>query len=202
MLERENFNAIRVKDVEGAFDEALARKPQLLLVDLPLVGMSSKDVFERATNTRTPMIVLSEVSDEEEKSCLLDRGADDYVVKPFSHRELLARIRAVLRRTSASHETTARFGEVEVNLHRRTVVRNGCQVQFSAGEYKLLLFFLQNADRALTRNQILESVWGYASLGTRTVDMHVARLRAKLESNANAPRHILTIHGVGYRFVS
>jgi len=202
MLERENFTAIRVRDAERGLDEALTRKPQLLLVELPLEGVSSRVLFQRAASSRTPMIVLSAVNDEEEKSRLLDEGADDYVLKPFSQRELLARIRAVLRRTTARLEATARFGDVEVNLERRIIARNGHPVQVSRAEYQLLTFFLQNANRPLTREQILESVWGYGSFNTRTVDVHVARLRGKLECNANAPRHILTIHGVGYRLVT
>jgi DNA-binding response OmpR family regulator len=148
------------------------------------------------------MIVLSAVDDEEEKSRLLDEGADDYLVKPFSSRELLARIRAILRRTSVRPEATARFGDVEVNLERRIITRHGRELQVCRAEYKLLRFFLQNVNRPLTREEILESVWGYQSSNTRTVDMHVARLRSALERNVNAPRHILTIHRVGYRFVA
>lgn len=201
MLERENFTAIRVRDVERGLCEALNRKPQLLLVDFPLEGVSSRQLFQCAASTRTPMIVLSEVDDEEEKSRLLDEGADDYLVKPFSSRELLARIRAVLRRTSIRPEATARFGDVEVNLERRIITRNGRQLQICRAAFKLVTFFLQNANRPLTREEILEWVWGYQSSNTRTVDVHVARLRGELEQNANAPRHILTIHGVGYRFV-
>jgi DNA-binding response OmpR family regulator len=203
ILESENFTAIRIRDVERGLDEALTRRPQLLLVDLPLEGVSSRDLFRRAASTRTPMIVLSGVDDEEEKSRLLDEGADDYLVKPFSSRELLARIRAILRRTSARTDAIiVRFGNVEVNLERRSVTRNGRPLQLRRSEYNLLIFFLQNGNRPLTRKEILESVWGYQSSNTRTVDMHVARLRSELEQNPNAPQHILSIHSVGYRFVA
>jgi DNA-binding response OmpR family regulator len=201
MLELEAFTAIDVGDPGRGLDEALSRKPGLLLLDLPLPAFSSRDLVRRAAEAGTPTIVLSPVDDEEEKSRLLDDGADDYLVKPFSSRELLARIRAVLRRTATRPETVVRFGDVEVNLDRRVVTRGGSEMQICRAEYKLLVFFLQNANRPVTREELLESVWGYHSANTRTVDMHVARLRGAVEQYPNAPRHILTIHGVGYRLV-
>lgn len=115
--------------------------------------------------------------------------------------ELLARIRTVLRRIAIRLEATTRFGGVEVNLDRQTVTRNGEEVPVCRAEYKLLVFFLQNADRPLAREEILQRVWGYHSSHTRTVDVHVARLRSKLEENPDSPKHIVTVHRLGYRFV-
>ena len=133
---------------------------------------------------------------------LLEIGADDYVVKPFRVRELLARIHAVLRRTAPDARKTVAFGENEVNLERRVVHRRGQELKFTPAEYNLLTYFLQNPDRPLTRDMILDSVWGYASFpNTRTVDAHVVKLRQKLEADPNMPRHFITVHGVGYRFL-
>jgi DNA-binding response OmpR family regulator len=133
---------------------------------------------------------------------LLELGADDYVVKPFGTRELLARIRAVLRRTGPEAHRILTFADAEIDLERRVVKRRGEEVRFTPAEYNLLTFFLQNPDKPLTRDLILNSVWGYESFpNTRTVDAHVVRLRQKLEPDPNTPRHFLTVHGVGYRFL-
>ena len=138
-----------------------------------------------------------------DKVLLLEIGADDYVVKPFGTRELLARIRAVLRRASPDAGQQIAFSDTVVDLERRLVFRRGGdEVKLTPAEYNLLTFFLQNPDRALTRDMILNSVWGYESFpNTRTVDAHVVHLRQKLEPDPNCPRHFLTVHGVGYRFV-
>src|SRR5271155_2209516 len=133
---------------------------------------------------------------------LLEIGADDYVVKPFGTRELLARIRAVLRRATPEETRVMAFADVEVDLTRRVVSKHGEDLKMTRAEYNLLTFFLQNPDRALTREMILTSVWGYDSFpNTRTVDAHVVRLRQKLEPDSGSPRHFLTVHGVGYRFL-
>jgi DNA-binding response OmpR family regulator len=137
-----------------------------------------------------------------DKVLLLEIGADDYVVKPFGTRELLARIRALLRRSSAEDTKVLAFGEVEVDLTRHVVTRQGEDLKLTRAEYNLLTYFLQNPDRVLTRDVILNSVWGYESFpNTRTVDAHVVHLRQKLERDAAAPQHFLTVHGVGYRFL-
>jgi len=133
---------------------------------------------------------------------LLEIGADDYVVKPFGSRELLARIRALLRRTAPDARKVLHFGDTDVDLERRVVTRRGEDLKFTPAEYNLLTYFLQNPDRPLTRDMILNSVWGYESFpNTRTVDAHVVKLRQKLEPDPNIPRHFLTVHGVGYRFL-
>jgi DNA-binding response OmpR family regulator len=156
----------------------------------------------RAYGMTTPLIVLSAAAREIDKVQLLEIGADDYLVKPFGVRELLARIRAVLRRTSPEDTKVLEFGQVEVDLTRRIVQRSGRELKLTRAEYNLLTYFLQNPDRVLTRKAILNSVWGYDYCpNTRTVDAHVVRLRQKLEPEAARPRHFLTVHGVGYRFL-
>lgn len=204
LLENEGFRVSAAADGAAGFEEAIRGRPDLVIVDLRMPGMSGVDVCRqlRAAGSGTPILVLSAVGDEIDKVLLLEIGADDYVVKPFGARELLARIRALLRRTSPGPGRIIRFGEVEVDIERRVVLRNGEEVRFTRAEFNLLTFFLQNPDRALTRDVILNSVWGYESYpNTRTVDAHVVRLRQKLEPEPNAPRHFITVHGVGYRFI-
>jgi DNA-binding response OmpR family regulator len=195
MLEKEDFRPILAADGKTGLQEAITMKPSLILVDLRMPGISGVEVCKqlRASGVRTPLIVLSAIGDEVDKVLMLEIGADDYVVKPFGTRELLARIRAVLRRSAADDNKVIAFADVEVDLDRRVVRR---------AEFNLLTFFLQNPERALTRDMILNSVWGYESFpNTRTVDAHVVRLRQKLEPDVNAPRHFITLHGVGYRFL-
>ncbi|PYT17113.1 MAG: DNA-binding response regulator [Acidobacteria bacterium] len=204
MLEQEGFQVALAADGRTGLDRALTLKPDLLLVDLRLPALSGMEVCKqlRSSNVQTPIIVLSAVGDEVDKVLLLEIGADDYIVKPFGVREVLARIRAVLRRTSADARKTVAFGDTEVDLKRRVVTRRGQELKFTPAEYNLLTYFLQNPDRALTRDMILNSVWGYASFpNTRTVDAHVVKLRQKLEQDPNVPRHFITVHGVGYRFL-
>jgi DNA-binding response OmpR family regulator len=204
MLEQEGFSPILAADGRTGFERALSVKPDLMLVDLRLPGMNGADICKqiRAANLKTPIIVLSAIGEEVDKVLLLEIGADDYIVKPFGARELLARIRAVLRRTSPDARKVAQFGCVSVDFERRVVTKRGDALKMTPAEYNLLTYFLQNPDRPLTRDMILNSVWGYESFpNTRTVDAHVVRLRQKLEPDAAAPRHFLTVHGVGYRFL-
>ncbi len=204
MLEREGFQAKLIGDGRLGLEEALTMNPALILVDLRLPGLSGVEVCKqlRASGMKTPIIVMSAIGDEVDKVLLLEIGADDYIVKPFGVRELLARIRAVLRRTSPEAHKVLRFANTEVDLDRRVVMRHGEELKFTPAEYNLLTYFLHNPDRALTRDMILNSVWGYESYpNTRTVDAHVVRLRQKLEPDPNSPRHFLTVHGVGYRFL-
>jgi DNA-binding response OmpR family regulator len=133
---------------------------------------------------------------------LLEIGADDYVVKPFRTRELTARIRAVLRRSSSDSRKVMHIGDIEIDMERRVVSRGSEEIKLAPAEYNLLAFFLHHPDRPLTRDMILNSVWGYSCMSnTRTVDAHVLKLRQKLEADPEVPRHILTVHGVGYRFL-
>lgn len=204
LLEREQFQPIAATDGQTGIEKALFLRPNLILVDLRLPGLSGIDVCRRlrADRISTPIIVLSAVGDEVDKVLLLEIGADDYVVKPFGTRELLARIRAVLRRSGEEDKHVAHFGDVEIDIERRTVRRAQKEVKVTPAEYNLLLFFVQNSDRVLSRDVLLNSVWGYEFYpNTRTVDAHVVRLRQKFEEDPVAPKHFVTVHGVGYRFL-
>jgi len=204
MLEKESFRPILIADGKSGLQEAMNVKPSLILVDLRMPGLNGVEVCKRvrAAGMTTPIIVLSAIGEEVDKVLLLEIGADDYVVKPFGTRELLARIRAVLRRSAPEAEQVISFSDVEVDLERRIVRRAGEEIKMTRAEFNLLTFFLQNPDRALTRDVILNSVWGYESFpNTRTVDAHVVRIRQKLEPDSETPRHFVTMHGVGYRFI-
>jgi DNA-binding response OmpR family regulator len=203
MLERENYLPLLAADGKTGHELALSRNPDLILVDLRLPVMSGAEVCKvlRAARVRTPIIVLSAIGDEVDKVLLLEMGADDYIVKPFGSRELLARIRAVLRRTAGEHPSVVTFGNAEIDLERQVVSVNGKEVRLTPAEYNLLAFFVQSPERVLSRDVILNSVWGYESYpNTRTVDAHVVRLRQKLEPDPASPRYFMTVHGFGYRF--
>src|SRR5215831_4315536 len=173
MLEKEDFRPILAGDGATGLQEALATNPALILVDLRMPGLSGIEVCKRvrAAGLKTPIIVLSAVGDEVDKVLLLEIGADDYVVKPFGTRELLARIRALLRRTAPDARQVLHFADVELDPQRRVVKRRGEDLKLTPSEYKLLMYFVQNPDRPLTRDMILNSVWGYEFFpNTRTVD--------------------------------
>jgi len=203
MLEAEGFHPALAEDGKVGVVQALTMTPDLVLVDLRMPGLSGIEVCKqiRAAGMKTPLIVLSASGDEIDKVLLLEIGADDYVVKPFGTRELMARIRAVLRRSSTEGTNVVAFGDVEVNLTKRIVKKKGKEIKLTRAEFNLLTYFIQNPDRPLTRDMILNSVWGYESFpNTRTVDAHVVRIRQKLEAIPGTPQHFLTIHAVGYRF--
>jgi DNA-binding response OmpR family regulator len=204
LLEQERFRVLTAADGREGYEKALTLKPDLVVVDLRLPGMSGMEICKqvRASGAAMPILVLSAVGDEIDKVLLLEIGADDYVVKPFGTRELLARIRALLRRASPEASKVYQFDDVEVDVERRVVSRRGETVKFTPAEYNLLVYFLQNPDKPLTRDMILNAVWGYDHYpNTRTVDIHVVKLRQKLEPDPNVPRHFTTVHGVGYRFL-
>ena len=204
MLEKEGFKTALAGEGRSGFEQAVMLQPDLILVDLRLPGMSGVEICKqlRAAQIATPIIVLSAVGDEIDKVLLLEIGADDYVVKPFGVRELIARIRAVLRRSTADSRKVMHVGQIEVDLERRVVTKGTEEIKLTPAEYNLLAFFLHHPDRPLTRDMILNSVWGYNFMSnTRTVDAHILKLRQKLEPDPNVPRHILTVHGVGYRFL-
>lgn len=204
ILEQAEFRPLLAADGASGLESALRNKPDLVLVDLRMPGLNGIDFCKqlRHSGIATPIIAVSAVNEELDKVLLLEVGADDYVVKPFGARELLARIRAVLRRSAPGAGRHVEFSDVAIDLERRIVTRNGSPMKFTRAEFNLLSFFVQNPDKPLTRDLILNSVWGYECFpNTRTVDAHVVKLRQKLEADPATPRHFLTLHGVGYRFL-
>jgi two-component system, OmpR family, response regulator RegX3 len=186
----------------AAFDRSGA---DLVLLDLMLPGLSGTEVC-RALRTRSsvPIIMVTARDTEVDKVVGLELGADDYVTKPFSSRELVARVRAVLRRGAEPDElvgSTVEAGPVRVDIDRHVVSVNGEQVALPLKEFDLLELLVRNAGRVLTRGQLIDRVWGSDYVGdTKTLDVHVKRLRAKIESDPAAPRHLLTVRGLGYKF--
>jgi DNA-binding response OmpR family regulator len=204
LLSTEGYTVEEADDGRDAVERVFLVKPDLILVDLKLPGLDGAEVCKRirAGRMNTPIIVISAAKDEFDKVLLLELGADDYMVKPFGARELLARIKAVLRRSSTETRMVLNFANVEVDTERRMVTSRGNEVPLTPAEYNLLTYFLRNPNRVLTREAILEDVWGFESAPTaRTVDSHVVKLRQKLEPDPSVPRYFLTVHGVGYRFV-
>ncbi len=203
-LEAEGYDVTLVSDGLEAVRSARAEKFELILLDLMLPG---KDGFEvcrelRREGLRTPIIMLTAKAQELEKVVGLDLGADDYITKPFSPRELRARIRAVLRRgaTDAIGETY-RFGSCELDMARFELRRDARQVEATHTELKLLAAFLRARGRVLTRETLLDQAWGAGvSVTDRVVDNHIVALRKKIEEDPSAPKYLISIRGVGYRF--
>jgi DNA-binding response OmpR family regulator len=205
-FEYEGYEVLTATDGAEGLGRALNEAPDLVVLDVMMPKLSGLDVCKqlKAKRPSLPVIMLTARGQEVDKVVGLELGADDYVTKPFSIRELLARIKAVLRRAPLFPKDQERyaFGDVEVNLRTHEVVRAGRPIEFSAKEFELLKHFLCHPGETLSRDRLLQEVWGYNSFPTtRTVDAHIVRLRQKLESKPEEPRFILTIHGVGYKFV-
>lgn len=191
---------------EKGLDAARSIPPDLILLDVMMPKKSGLDVCKELKVKRpsVPIIILTARSQEVDKIIGLDLGADDYVTKPFSIRELLARVKAILRRAHAlpKEQETYSFGEVAVDLRGYQVRRKGQLVDFTAKEFELLKYFLCHTGEMLSRERLLSEVWGYDHVPiSRTVDTHILHLRQKLESNPDNPQFFLTVHGAGYRFV-
>ena len=205
-FEFEGYQVLSAMDGVAGLERALADTPDLVILDVMMPRMSGLDVCKQLKSKRPaiPIIMLTARGQEVDKVVGLELGADDYVTKPFSIRELLARVKAVLRRAGSLPKDKERysFGEVEVNLRSCQVSRQGRSVEFSSKEFDLLKYFLAHPGEALTRDRLLEEVWGYDRFPTtRTVDAHIVRLRQKLEAKPEDPRFFLTVHGTGYKFV-
>jgi two-component system response regulator MtrA len=208
-LERDGFDALSVGDGSGALQALDSFRPDLILLDLGLPGMDGLQVCQ-AIRTREhyiPIIMLTARADDVDKIVGLEVGADDYVTKPFNARELVARVRALLRlvRHSAGRrpEAAVRFGAVEIDLDGRQVLKEGLPVELTPKEFDLLALLARNPGRVFGRDILLEQVWGYDFAGdSRTVDVHVQRLRRKLEENPHAPRYLLSVHSIGYKFAA
>lgn len=205
-LEYEGFEVRAAADGEEALRCALEERPDLILLDLMLPKLSGLDVCRRLRRqgVETPVIMLTARGQEIDKVLGLEIGADDYVTKPFSVRELLARVRAQLRRAEKrpATEDVCRFGSIELNFRKHQAWRNGQPFELSPREFALLKYFLQHRGETITRDQLLDEVWGYDNFPlTRTVDNHIARLRQKIEENPAEPQYIITVHRVGYKFL-
>ena len=205
VLESECREVYEADSVRRGLIEASSRQPDLLVVDLGLPDGDGVDLIrDLRTWSTLPVIVLSARTSERDKVEALDAGADDYLVKPFSSVELLARVRAQLRRHSAGNatgQTVARFGDVCVDLVRRVVERSGAQVHLTPIEYRLLTHMIAQPDRVITHQQLLKAIWGPGHVSdTHYVRVHMGNLRKKIERDPSMPEHLLTESGVGYRF--
>lgn len=205
LFEAEGYSVQTAADGNSAVELFRGGTPSAVVLDLRLPGISGREVcseFKQHSPT-VPIIVLSAATDVSDKVLLLELGADDYVTKPFSPRELLARVRAALRRITRPLATEqCLFDDIHIDFTKMEVVREGKIVTLTAQEFKTLKFMVQNAERVITRDELLNEVWGYHNYpSTRTVDNHILKLRQKLEKDPANPVHFRTIHGVGYKFV-
>jgi two-component system response regulator RegX3 len=205
MLRREGYEVFIATDGNAALTEFDKHGPDLVLLDLMLPGISGTEVCRIIRGKSTvPIIMLTAKDGEVDKVVGLELGADDYVTKPFSSRELLARVRAVLRRNGEQDELlppTIEAGTVRIDIERHIVSVRGEHVTMPLKEFDLLEFLVRNSGRVLTRNQLIDRVWGADYVGdTKTLDVHIKRLRAKIEVDPSHPSHIHTVRGLGYKF--
>ncbi|MCY1016492.1 response regulator transcription factor [Pyxidicoccus sp. MSG2] len=205
-LRFEGYEVLQAQDGRTGLARALDEAPDLVVLDLMLPELNGFELLKelRQRGRDTPVVVLSAKGMETDKILGLNLGADDYVVKPFGLQELLARIKAVLRRrypTAGAAPPPVTFGDVSVDMAARTVARNGTPVELTAQEFKLLAHFLGHPGRTFTRDELLSGAWGYHYEGSaRTVDNFMRQLRLKFEPDPEEPRHFLTVRGLGYRF--
>jgi DNA-binding response OmpR family regulator len=204
LLASEGYRTLTAADGERGLERALAEKPDLILLDVmmpKLDGFALCAELRRRSNA-SPVLMLTAKGQIEDRVAGLDAGADDYLVKPFSTDELLARVRALLRRMERSTKAPLKLklDDVEIDLARQTAARGKRQLHLTAKEFAMLRLMAKNEGEPVTRERFLDTVWDYAAFPTtRTVDNHIAALRSKLEKNPDAPRWIKTVHGVGYK---
>ena len=204
----EGYSVTVAKDGESGLQLATEESPDLILLDVMLPKMTGLDICKnlRGGGSAVPIIMLTARGQEIDKVLGLKLGADDYITKPFGFMELLARAEAVLRRSNPVPATpsaveTYRFGDVSVDFRRHEAHKADQQIDLSPREFQLLGFFIQHRGEVITREKLLDTVWDYNSIPfTRTVDMHIAKLRKKIEDNPSDPRHIVTVHRLGYKF--
>ena len=205
LFESEGYTVEVQGNGKSALESFQASPPAVVILDLRLPKLSGGDVCKeiKAQAPTLPIVVLSATSDVSDKVLLLELGADDYVTKPFSPRELLARVRAALRHTSRTATVNlVSFDGISIDFKKMEVQRDGKVVVLTAQEFKTLQFLVQNADRVIGRDELLNEVWGYQNYpSTRTVDNHILKLRQKLERDPASPVHFRTVHGMGYKFV-
>lgn len=205
-LESENYSAVIETDGLSGLRAAIEKEFDLIVLDVMLPKLSGFDVCKqiRAAGKSVPVIMLTARSLEVEKVQGLKIGADDYITKPFSLMELIARIEAVLRRTLKPSEQMSRyeFGDVSLDFGRYEARKGGAQIELSAREFRILKFLIEHRGQVVSRDQLLDGVWSYDSFpSARTVDTHIAKVRQKIENTPNNPKHLITVHGVGYKFV-
>jgi two-component system, OmpR family, response regulator RegX3 len=207
-LSREGFDASVAPTAAAALELAASERPDLVLLDVMLPDGSGFDVArELRKGSRVPIIMLTARGEEADRVAGLELGADDYVVKPFSARELVARVRAVLRRVAEITESRAEgpieVGDVRLDAARRTVSFQGADLELSRKEFDLLRLLMENAGSVVTRERLIDEVWDTNWFGsTKTLDVHVSGLRKKLDDDPSSPRYIHTVRGVGFRFAS
>jgi two-component system alkaline phosphatase synthesis response regulator PhoP len=204
-FEYEGYAVLLAKDGPQGLRLASEQGLSLILLDVMLPKMSGLDICKqlRATGNDVPIIMLTARGQEIDKVLGLKLGADDYVTKPFSFMELMARVEAVLRRASKNHTRTDtyQFGNVALNFRTGEATKRGNPLDLSPREFELLKYFIEHRGAVVTRDQLLDAVWGYDSFPlTRTVDMHIAKLRQKIEDTPGDPRYIITMHRLGYKF--
>ena len=205
LLRKEGYEVAVAETGPSALEEFDRVGADLVLLDLMLPGLSGTEVCRQLrTRSAVPVIMLTAKDSEIDKVVGLEIGADDYVTKPYSSRELLARVKAVLRRGQESDElapATLEAGPVRMDVDRHVVTVSGSHVSLPLKEFELLELLLRNAGRVLTRHQLIDRVWGSDYVGdTKTLDVHVKRLRSKVESDPGTPRHLVTVRGLGYKF--
>jgi two-component system, OmpR family, alkaline phosphatase synthesis response regulator PhoP len=207
-LRSEGFDVVSANDGQKGFEAAVSDEFDLIILDVMLPKKNGYDIARdlRQQGIQTPILMLTAKGETIDKVLGLKLGADDYLTKPFEMIELMARVEALLRRSPSFSNgapiDSYRFGDVFIDLRRAEVKRAGATVELSAMEFKLLQFFIENARSVHSRDHLLDEVWGYDAMPTtRTVDVHVAWLRQKLEENPRHPKFIQTVHGMGYKFV-
>ena len=202
----EGYEVLQAADAETGYRLQQARTSDLIVLDLMLPRMNGLELCRRLREAgdHTPILILTARSEESDRVIGLDLGADDYVTKPFSVKELMARVRALLRRTQDASGLPAQlsFDDVELDFLRYTARKRGRDIEMTRKEFATLRVLAARAGTVVTRDELLNEVWGYESSPvSRTVDNHIASLRSKLEAVPSRPRHIQTVHGVGYKFV-
>lgn len=205
-FEYEGYEVSLARDGAAGMELSTSASPDLIILDVMLPKVTGLDICKRlrSEGSTVPIIMLTARGQEVDKVLGLKLGADDYVTKPFSFMELIARVEAVLRRSAGVRERvdTYEFGDVAVNFKTHEATKSGKPIRLSAREFQLLRYFIDRRGEVVTREQLLDGVWGYENMPfTRTVDMHIAKLRKKVESSAHDPRFLVTVHRVGYKFL-
>jgi DNA-binding response OmpR family regulator len=208
-LRFEGYDVLTASDGERGLELAIDRPPDLIILDIMLPKISGFEICKtlKKNNIQVPIIILSAKDQEIDKIMGLDLGADDYVTKPFSIREMIARINAVMRRKRRFDQQSVserfKFGKLTLDLKGQVLLKDGEPLETSVKEFQLLKFFVENRGKVLDRKEILNKVWGYDYFGTaRTIDNFITKLRQKVEDDPDDPKHIVTVRGVGYKFVS